>query len=268
MIQVNSQTMREIVPLYKGAAGNAQKTIIDAVGPYLVEVLPLYKIDTRLRIAHFLAQCAHESDGFRTLEEYATGAAYEGRADLGNTKRGDGKRYKGRAPIELTGRANYRRVGTILSIDLENNPTWASLPANALKISCVFWTDKNINAKADLDDLIGVTHMVNGGENGLDQRRAYLVKAKIAVAKAMAGLIDRSPDFPLPTLHRGTTASAVSTLQQALQKSGWAVTIDGDFGAATELAVRTFQFYHGLPVDGIVGPATWAKLDVRVGDPT
>jgi putative chitinase len=63
-------------------------------------------INTPLRQAHFLAQVGHESGGFIYNEELASGEAYNGRADLGNTHPGDGPRFKGRGLIQLTGRAN------------------------------------------------------------------------------------------------------------------------------------------------------------------
>lgn len=135
-------------------------------------------LDTDLRFAHALAQLGHESDGFRAMEEYASGAAYEGRADLGNTQAGDGKRYKGRGPIQVTGRANYRRYGRKIGIDLENRPELASAPSIGLMASCAYWVDKGLNERADADDLLGITKLINGGTNGLADRRARLAAAK------------------------------------------------------------------------------------------
>lgn len=135
-------------------------------------------MDNPLRLAHFMAQLAHESGGFRYMEEIASGAAYEGRKDLGNVIPGDGKRYKGRGPIQLTGRANYKRFGGICGIDFENHPELPALPSIGLHVALLYWRDRNLNALADKDDLEGITRKINGGLNGLTDRRVQLVKAK------------------------------------------------------------------------------------------
>ena len=100
--------------------------------------LETYSIKTQLRFCHFLAQLAHESGNFRYMEEIASGAAYEGRKDLGNVNKGDGVRYKGRGPIQLTGRANYRKYGQELGIDFENNPTIVALPSVGMLVACKY----------------------------------------------------------------------------------------------------------------------------------
>lgn len=140
---------------------------------------PAYGImDNRLRLAHFMAQIAHESGGFRYMEEIASGTAYENRADLGNMQPGDGKRFKGRGPLQITGRGNYRNYGQEIGIYLEENPELAAIPSIGLHIACEFWKQKGLNALADADDIEGITKKVNGGFNGLSDRKQYLDKMK------------------------------------------------------------------------------------------
>lgn len=138
-------------------------------------------LDNSLRLIHFLAQLAHESGNFRYMEEIASGAAYEGRKDLGNTQVGDGKRYKGRGPIQLTGRTNYRKYGQQLGIDFENNPDIVALPSIGLMVACKYWSDNALNALADKDDVLAITHRINGGHNGLADRKAHLAKLRLWV---------------------------------------------------------------------------------------
>ena len=131
-----------------------------------------------LNFAHFIAQCGHESGGFRYMEEIASGAAYEGRKDLGNTVAGDGKRYKGRGPIQLTGRANYRRIGRRIGLDLEGNPFLVSDPSIGMWCAIEYWEENNLNAIAQTDDVVKLTRRINGGTNGLDDRKARLAHIK------------------------------------------------------------------------------------------
>lgn len=133
---------------------------------------------TPLRLAHFMAQVAHESGGFRYMEEIASGAAYEGRKDLGNVIAGDGKLFKGRGPIQLTGRANYRSYGQKLGVDFERHPEIVALPSVGLWVACQYWADKGLNKLADADDIEAITKRVNGGLNGFAERKAYLAKIK------------------------------------------------------------------------------------------
>jgi len=147
----------------------------------LLAMLPRYGIDRPLRIAHFLAQIAHESGCLRYTEELASGAAYEGRKDLGNLLPGDGVRFKGRGLIQLTGRANYRQYGQACQRDFEraDDPgRVASDPALAVDVAGWFWATRKLSELADRDDLQGITRRVNGGLNGLEKRAAYLARAK------------------------------------------------------------------------------------------
>lgn len=139
-------------------------------------------LDNSLRLIHFLAQLAHESGNFKYMEEIASGAAYEGRKDLGNVMSGDGVKFKGRGPIQLTGRANYRRYGQQLGIDFEINPTIVAIPSVGLLVACKFWADNGLNALADQDDVLTITRRINGGTNGLADR-----KAKLEIIKGMMG---------------------------------------------------------------------------------
>ena len=139
------------------------------------------QINTPLRMAHFLAQVGHESGDLRYTEELASGDAYEGRADLGNTQAGDGPRFKGRGLIQLTGRANYVAFGASRRRDFVTgaNNLLLSTDANlAVDVSCWFWTNHNLNALADSDDLKAITKKVNGGCNGLADRAENLQRAK------------------------------------------------------------------------------------------
>lgn len=262
MIPVDAQTMREVAPRFAGEIADRQAVIIAAVGEVLAPTLASYDISTRLRIAHFLGQTCHESAGFRTTEEFATGDAYEGRRDLGNVQKGDGRRYKGRGLLQLTGRANYRDYGKLLKADLENNPDLAAEPVLSLRIACEYWKGRKINAACDRDDLITVTRLVNGGTNGLDDRRDKTSRAKAAIIRIEGILLGGVPSSDSrPVLRRGSKGDAVANLQLALRKLGFMLGVDGDFGAGTEVAVARFQRDQNQEVDGIVGPGTWAALD-------
>ncbi len=128
-------------------------------------------INSPLRICHFMAQLAHESDGLNTTVEYADGSAYEGRKDLGNTQAGDGKRFRGRGLIQLTGRANYRKFGA------EKDPESVAGFPDAFRAACWFWNLNGLNRLADRQDIRAVTRRINGGYNGLPDRRNRFRKA-------------------------------------------------------------------------------------------
>jgi len=260
VIPVNGNFIRAVAPKFSGSNAQEQTRIISAISADFAPTLDRYEINTLLRIAHFMGQVTHECAGFRTCEEFASGAAYEGRSDLGNTEAGDGKRYKGRGLIQLTGRANYRHYGQILGLPLEEQPELAAQPLNALIVACEYWKGRNINAAADRDDLLAVTKLVNGGTNGLEDRRNYLQKAKAALANLEGLRVSMSEGGATVVLHRGAEGPAVAELQSLLQGKGFDIAVDSDFGAATELAVKLFQKSVGLDQDGIVGRNTWNAL--------
>lgn len=265
MYQLDESFIFSVAPRFSGAAASAQRAIVSAIAPVFGATLASYGIDTRLRIAHFIAQVTHECAGFRTTEEFASGEAYEGRADLGNLRAGDGKRYKGRGLIQLTGRANYRRIGERLGLDLEGEPRLAADAVTSLRIACEYWASRDINAPADRDDLVRVTRLVNGGTNGLDDRRRYLQKAKTALAALDATRVATGDGSSPIVLRRGSSNEAVGELQTLLRGEGFAVAVDDLFGPATELAVVAFQQREQLSPDGIVGRNTWAALRETTG---
>jgi putative chitinase len=258
MLPINADLMGAVAPRESRSRAQHQAFIIENAAKNL-DSLQQYEINTALRVVHFLAQTCHESDGFCTTEEYASGAAYEGRRDLGNTQAGDGRKYKGRGLIQLTGRANYAAAGERLKLDLIGSPDLAAEPATSVLTACDFWKAHNINPDCDQDNLIAVTRKVNGGLNGLESRRAYLAKAKAALAKLQAGQLPASAGAP-PTLHLGMEGDDVTRLQEALRQKGISATVDGNFGPGTAACVRQFQQSNQLKADGIVGPSTWEAL--------
>ncbi|AMJ63764.1 hypothetical protein AXW83_17425 [Bosea sp. PAMC 26642] len=138
-------------------------------------------VSTWLRLCHFLAQAAHETDRFRTMVEYggtAYFARYEGRRDLGNTQAGDGVRFHGRGIFQLTGRFNYRRYGALIGVDLEAEPERAKEPAISLAVAFAYWRERGCDTAADADDIAAVTKLINGGRNGLAERTRLLATAK------------------------------------------------------------------------------------------
>lgn len=138
-------------------------------------------INTPLRLAHFIAQGAHETGGFIFFKELGGPSyfkKYDGRKDLGNIQPGDGARFAGRGMFQLTGRANYNQASKETGIDFLAKPELASDPELSVLLAVNYWRGRNINPKADADDLEGVTRKINGGVNGLADRAKYLARAK------------------------------------------------------------------------------------------
>lgn len=160
---------------------------------YLQKVLVDNGIINPIKLAAWMAQCKVESAGFRALREFASGAEYEGRKDLGNTEPGDGVRFKGRGFIQLTGRDVYTKMTKYFNagIDFEENPElveeleWASKSVlyffNAFKPKG-FKNRTMIQPYRDTeifwDDVLSVSALVNGGRNGLEQRKQYYADYK------------------------------------------------------------------------------------------
>ena len=142
-----------------------------------------FEIDANpARGTHFLAQVAHESGGFNYVRELASGDAYEGRDDLGNTEPGDGPRYRGRGLIQITGRANYQSCGDGLGVDLVGEPELLESPILATRSAGWFWNSRNLNELADKGDIRAITKRINGGLNAYQSRLSYLELAQQRLA--------------------------------------------------------------------------------------
>lgn len=161
-------TTDQLASIYKISKDKVEK-FIDFLNLYMNE----YGINNTARICMFLAQIGHESGRLRYVEEIASGAAYEGRKDLGNTQPGDGKRFKGRGLIQITGRSNYQQISNDWGIDFISKPELLATPEYAVKSACWWWANRKLNTIADNNDEASfkkITKIINGGYNGYDDR--------------------------------------------------------------------------------------------------
>lgn len=158
----------------------------DLFAPHLDAACRHYGIDTPARLAAFLAQIGHESGAFRWVRELAEGGAYEGRADLGNTQPGDGRRYLGRGLLQITGRANYQLMAARLrgqgAPDFEASPDALEDPQWAAWSAADWWDVRGLSALADRGEFDAITRRINGGTNGAADRRQRWERAKAALA--------------------------------------------------------------------------------------
>lgn len=195
---------------------------IDAIIKVAPRTLDQYGIKTDLEIAHFMAQISHENGGgtisrenmnysagrmmqifgvgrhsAKVTEEEAEALAHKPQQiaervyglgnpkkakELGNTRPGDGYRFRGGGDLQLTGGANYKRIGELTGFDLYDNPELLDDPATSFKVSCAEFAKLNCLPPARKDDIFMVTKRVNGGTNGLAERTVWLRKWKAALA--------------------------------------------------------------------------------------
>lgn len=175
----------------------------DAVIAQLAGCAEKFQVNTPLRLAHFLAQCGHESNGFKVAQENLNYSAdglrkifpkyfpgdladsyarqpekiasrvYGGRMGNGDEASKDGYKFRGRGYIQLTGKINYTAFGKAVGEDVLNNPDWAS-DKYALLSAAWFWNSRSLNTSADKgsgnDVVTEITKIVNGGTLGLDDR--------------------------------------------------------------------------------------------------
>jgi len=127
-------------------APHADRSLLSGLVPALNVVLPVWRLAAAPRLPHFLAQAAHETDAFRTLEEYASGADYEGRADLGNVLAGDGRRFKGRGIFQTTGRRNYAGEADRLLYLAMAEVIWPAPAAPSIAVPSARQIQQSLNA--------------------------------------------------------------------------------------------------------------------------
>ena len=186
-----------VTPEHLAAIAGRTTALMPALADWMNTLCPSYEIDTAREYGHFLAQACHETDHFKTLREYASGSAYEGRADLGNTQPGDGIRFRGRGIFQTTGRANYLQLGIKKGRrDLFiNTPELLEQPEYAVWSACEFWKTRGLNDVAnhadtdvlkkkyrgniiDVSPVEYISLTINGGYHGMEERKKYYALAQ------------------------------------------------------------------------------------------
>lgn len=271
-------------------------TKVDEWFEALCDILPKYGITTERRVAHFISQCAHESNNFRSLEEnlnYSEKAlnAVFGRyfgpgkrdaaeyarqpekianyvyqdefrsAKMGNVNEGDGWRFRGRGLKQLTGRDNYTRFGKSVGMSAEEAAEYVATEKGAIESAAWFWDANNLNSIADTDDVTRMTKKINGGNIGLADRQARYTKA-MEVLGSPVSLSEAKEDDD-----DGIDVSDIGVLRRGskgegvkMMQAALGLTADGVFGPGTERALKEWQTANGLTADGIAGPKTLEKL--------
>lgn len=264
----------------------------------MLEIFPKYEINTANRIAGFVAQCAHESNNFNSLEEnlnyseasllkvfgryfgpapkrnaaeYAkkpekiANYVYQDefrKSKMGNTKAGDGWLFRGRGLKQLTGRENYTNFGKSIGMTAEQAAVYVATEKGAIESACWFWNAKKLNAVADSGDIVKMTKIINGGDIGLaDRKKRY--EFALAVLGGKVYVAKAAPAAKASTtgldLNVTLTVGSTGDTVKALQtKIGTGA--DGAFGLGTKRALLAWQKKNGLTADGIAGPKTLAKL--------
>lgn len=245
----------------------------------MAKVLPAAGINTKNRVAGFIAQCAVESGDFNVLEEnlnYSAAALkrtfaryfkdrdpkdYERNPEklanyvymdkyrtkkgaLGNVNEGDGWKFRGRGIMQITGRNNYEAFGRSVGMSAEEAAEYITTKEGALMSAVWFWNKANCNRFADAGDIEGLSKAINGGTIGLNKR-----KEKWALALEV---IDERNTQPVtveePKIEEPKPAPVVPS-----NKGRTDVYLNaGDRGEE----VRNMQKALGIEADGIFGPQT------------
>ena len=252
-------------------------------------------ITTPLRMAHFLAQALHETGRFTLLREnmnyseeqltkifgvghhsaavthdeafdlarhperiaervYGSGNPHKAQ-ELGNTEPGDGFRYRGNGILQMTGRGAHRRIGQACGVDFEGHPELATAPEHALKPALQEWTEGGCNGLADKNNIRAITLKINGGFNGLPERRVLFNRVLTLLEPGAEPDKVGQADDDIMSLQRNL--NILVPRQPPL-------TVDGHFGPNTERAVREFQAAAGIVADGIPGPVTLASIKLKL----
>ena len=242
--------------------------------PFLQSAMGEFAIGAPARSAAFLAQLAHESGQFRFMEEIwgptPAQSRYEPQstlaARLGNTDAGDGKRFKGRGPIQVTGRANYRRYGDLLGVDLVADPPRAGDPSVAFRVAALFWSRNGLNELADErtgEAFRQITRRINGGFNGLAERQQFFARAcevlGVPVARA-GGPRGLRPSAPAPEPF-GRGAEAIRPIARRLSAPRDMPVTAGATPARRSPVART-----AAVVDSATGPSR-ARPSSKAVDP-
>lgn len=252
---------------------------------------PPGELVTPARVQHFMAQIATETGGLVTIKENLNYSArrllevfptrvtqaqaqrlqhrpelianhvYGGR--LGNVQQGDGWRYRGSGFLQLTGRANFRARGEMLGRPLEEHPDLVRQPETGFDAAIAYWKAKAINTPAEIDDIIRVRKLINGGTNGLRESKIWLARAKrifLPPAEAAESPLEENPD----------RAEEISAVQSSLSSYGY-ITETGPAEARSEAelqeALRNFQIENELPATGLYDEDTLYAIGARPPEP-
>lgn len=250
----------------------------------MLEILPMWDINTIERVAGFVAQCGHESRNFSVLTEnlnYSAAALnkifpkyfrragrdaqayhrqpekianviYAGRMANSDSASGDGWRFRGGGILQLTGRYNYTEFAEDVDMSPEEAVDYVRTKKGALDSACWFWDENNLNKHCDNMDIVKMTKRINGGTIGLEDRKKHWIHA----LDVLGGDYEE-PDVDYnQTVRKGSRGPLVAEVQEKLNISP----ADGIFGPGTERSIKAWQASNGLAADGIVGPKTIKKL--------
>ena len=287
MFELQKEHLAKLIP------GNKN---VDEWFEALVDVMPKYGINTERRAAHFISQCAHESNNFRSLQEnlnysekalnavfgrYFGSASHKRNAaeyarnpekianyvymdeyrkyKMGNVNEGDGWLFRGRGLKQLTGRENYTRFGATVDMTAEEAAAYVATEKGAVESACWFWDANKLNNIADTDDVVRMTKKINGGNIGLADRQKRYAKAMEVFGNPVSLSEDAGDDdFDVDDI--GVLRKGCRGEGVQMMQEALGIGADGIFGPGTERKLKEWQASKGLVADGIAGPATLGEL--------